>query len=145
MSKLRAEASESFLYYPETDVARGNSKREIDAAVLLDGRLVLVEAKTNNTVTKKEVDYYCGLARRTRAKRLIFATASRRRQDCGSTACACKDESNRDHGWDDGSQVRIAEARQDLLPHGISVETWCYDDLVLKPPVQLLEPFTRRR
>jgi hypothetical protein len=115
LAKLRHRATHSFLYYPESNVVRGGASREIDAAALLDGRLALVEAKTNNTVSKREVDFYCGLARRTRAQRLIFATLARDRPECGTSRCPCLATGNRDHAWDDGSRVRIAGARTDLV------------------------------
>ena len=144
LARLRREANRSFLYYPETAVQRGHTQREIDAVGLLDGRLSVVEAKTNNTLTRREMDYYSALARRTRASRLIFATTSRSRHECGTSACPCLTQQTSDHAWDDGTRVRIATARLQLAAHSISVETWCYRDLVMEPPLPDLASYSRR-
>lgn len=145
LARLRRAAVYSFLYFPETIVTRRGGSREIDAAALLDGRLALVEAKTNNSVTRSEVEFYCDLARRTSAARLIFATTSTARGDCGADNCPCHGQGHRDHAWDDGSRDRIAQARADLSPRGISVDTWCYTDLVTEAAPPILSSYARRR
>jgi hypothetical protein len=143
LARLRREAKYSFLYYPETHIQRGQTQREIDAVGLLDGRLSIVEAKTNNTLTAREVDYYVALARRTRASRMIFATTSRNRGECGTEFCPCLNQATRDHAWDDGTRARIADARGELAQHSVRVETWCYRDLVMEPPLPALAGFSR--
>jgi hypothetical protein len=54
LAHLREAAEDSFLYLPETSLDDGTRTREIDAAALLDGRLVLVEAKSNARLTVAE-------------------------------------------------------------------------------------------
>ena len=143
LARLRRAALQSFLYYPETSVTRGSS-REIDAAVLIDGRLALVEAKTNNSVSAREVEFYVAMARRTRAKSLIFATTALDRNLCGAPKCPCRNEEHRDYAWDDGARGRIARARAELSTHGTTVESWCHELLVVEPVMPDLAPFERR-
>jgi hypothetical protein len=124
LAQLRREARRSFLYLTETALTDSASRtREIDAAALLDGQLVIVEAKSNKTVPKRDVDWYTWLARRTRASRLIFAT--------GETA------------WDQVTRGRIVQAETSLSPSGVQVTSLTRQSLLGSPTPTELERFER--
>ena len=129
LSALRAEASESFLYRPETNLSGPGGTREVDGIALVDGRLVLLEAKTKNSLSTTEMSYYNRAARAARVQRMIFATTSSRRLAVRTPSCPCRGTGNRDHAWDDGAQSLISTARGRLESLGTEVDTWCKESL----------------
>ena len=149
LATLRAEAALSFLYLPETLINDDDGgSREVDIAALVDGELVLVEAKTNNTLTRREVRKYGHLARRCGASRIVFATTAVPDALCGLATCVdCENVHSRNHAdraWDAGARVLIEELRTELESDGVLVESWCAYHLVGQHPHSLLEPFIRR-
>jgi hypothetical protein len=120
---LRSEAEESFLYLPETTLDDGTRSREIDAAALVDGRLVLVEAKSSDGLTQAEVAWYRYLAIKTRAAALLFATKAER--------------------WNETTENRLTILGGELAPKGIAVRSVARDDLLSGNGGEL-EIFVRR-
>jgi len=148
LATLRNEAVNSYLYLAETEISDGKSSREVDIAALLDGTLVLAEAKSSTSLLKKEVAKYAYLARRCGARRVIFATTC-----SGSPECEAGDRNaciqrlgihHADHAWNHGARDAISRARADLATRGISVESLCWADLVAQHGDNPLEYFSRR-
>ncbi len=148
LAALRKQAEESFLYLAETVVRDGATSREVDIAALVDGELVLVEAKSNNSLSANEVAKYRHLARRCGAKRVIFATTARPDVVCGGRSCdgcvAAFGEHHADRAWAVGAQALIQQARTALASDEIAVDTWCFYHLVGQHPTLPLEEFIRR-
>ncbi len=135
LASLRQASKESFLYLPEAELTRQGQTKEADAIALVDGDLVLAEAKSNNSLSTKEIKWYRYAAQRTKARRLVFATANRDQPLCSSLDCdSCAEAGahHRDHAWNDGARAEVADARKRLVAHGITVETHCYRSLVVK-------------
>lgn len=146
LAALRREATESFLYLAETEIV-DSSVREVDIAALVDGALVLVEAKSNNSLSTAEVNKYRYVARRCGAARVIFATTNQPDALCGGEECdtcvASYGTNHADRAWNIGAQALIQDARTALAAHGIHVESWCYHHLVGQYSTSPLEEFIR--
>jgi hypothetical protein len=123
LALLRREARESFLYLPETTYDDGVRAREIDAAALVDGKLIIVEAKSNDALSQTEVAQYRYLARRTHAWRLVFATSQ--------------------PTWNAATTERIEATSDELAGSGVSVVSLSRSDLLESPPSPELEFFVR--
>lgn len=119
--RLRTEANESFLYLPETCLDDGTRVREIDAAMLVDGRLAIVEAKSGDSLSNADVRWYSWLARRTRATRLVFSTTA--------------------SNWNAATETRIADAQTDLNASGIDVISLRRTELLEEPAPGELDRF----
>jgi hypothetical protein len=143
------EAKDSFLYQPEVELHGPNNQREIDAIALLDGGLVLAEAKSNNELAAAEVNWCVYAARRSRASEVLFATTSLSRPLCAALECdRCRAENgehHRDYAWSDGSRIRVSGARQQLVQPGTRVRTLCFESLVAAhgDATEELKPFRR--
>jgi hypothetical protein len=135
LANLRDGARRSLLYLPEVQLtAAGMRDGEADVAALVDGDLLLAEAKSNNELSNAEVGWYRTVAARTRARRLIFATTARTKPLCAALDCeACASshgEHHRDYAWSDASRARVDSTRERLAGRGVSVTTACYRTLV---------------
>jgi hypothetical protein len=134
LAELRQEAKLSLLYQPEVVLRGSNSLGEVDSIALVDGNLILAEAKSANELTASEVRWYRYVAGRTRTRRLLFATTSRQRPLCARLACdTCRERGgahHRDYAWSDGGRTLVEETRQRLADKDVSVETLCYERLV---------------
>jgi hypothetical protein len=135
LSAMRREARRSFLYLPEIELSQaGTATKEVDVLALVDGALMIAEAKSNATISKAELGWYRTIAARTRARRLILATSDNSRPLCRAlecTACATQGgEHHRDYAWDAGTRTRIADTRAKLVNRGIEVRTLCYESLI---------------
>jgi hypothetical protein len=124
LARLRGEAKESFLYLPETSLDDGTRAREIDAAALVDGKLVIVEAKSNSTLSQQDVARYKYLATKTHAWRLAFATS--------------------ELAWNPATAARIDSARDELAESGVELISLQRKEILESPPPQELEFFVRR-
>ena len=123
LALLRSEAKESFLYLPETSLDDGVRPREIDAAALVDGKLIIVEAKSTDVLSQADVARYRYLARRTHAWRLVFATT--------------------EPAWNAATTDRIEAARDELAESGVEVVSLHKGEILESPPPQELELFVR--
>lgn len=133
LAHLRDEARESFLYLPEAQLSGHGHTREADAVALVDGSLTLAEAKSNNSLSRAEVDWYRFAAGRTRARKLLLATTDRSRPMCRTldcARCARQGKHHRDYAWDDGARARVTDTRSRLAALGVEVETACFNSLV---------------
>jgi hypothetical protein len=141
LAALRESARLSLLYLPEAALSHPEAKDgEADVLALIDGKLVLAEAKSNNEISSKEAKWYQYVARRTRAKSLIFATTDRTKPLCSNLECSrCRDENgphHRDYVWNDASRARIQKVREEFQGQGgTQVETFCYAILVSPVPL----------
>lgn len=135
LAALRRQARQSLLYLPEVYLKHDSAKDgEADIAALIDGDLVIAEAKSNNTIEKKEIAWYLHVAQVTKARRLIFASTSRSQPLCSQLKCeACRKEHgpfHRDRAWTDATRERVEQAREAGEDAGVLVETLCYDSLI---------------
>jgi hypothetical protein len=76
---LRARSEESFLYTGDLELIKSGSDSrkpefELDIAAIVDGDIVLGEAKKNNRLDTKEIKKYLHIANKVGAKKLVFAT-----------------------------------------------------------------------
>jgi hypothetical protein len=135
LAALRDQARWSLLYLPELGLSSPNTAAgEADVVALLDGALILAEAKSNNTLSKAEIGWYRTVAARVHAHRLVFATTDNSNRLCQKLECeSCEQQGgayHRDYAWDNASRARIQETRDKLLARNIEVETVCYQTLI---------------
>lgn len=76
---LRAKSQDSFLFTGDLELIKSgsNSRKpefELDIVAIVDGEIVLGEAKKNDKLEDREIKKYFHLAGKTGAKKLIFAT-----------------------------------------------------------------------
>lgn len=150
LASLREASKASFLYLPEAELTKQGQTREADALALVDGDLVLAEAKSNDSLSTREVDWYRYAAQRTKARRLLFATTSQNRPLCKALdcdKCALTGAHHRDYAWNEATKARLEDARKRLSTHGIEVETVCYHSLVVEQGIAdgELSRFERRQ
>lgn len=139
LAALREIADHSLLYLPEISLSHEEAKDgEADVAALVDGDLVIAEAKSNNSISKKEAAWYQYVAERTRARRLVFATTDRSNPLCANLECMrCKAENGphfRDYAWSEGSRQHIGALREKSVGEAnVDVHTLCFQSLVHGP------------
>jgi hypothetical protein len=138
LAALRGSAKASLLYQPEVILRGGNNSREIDAVALVDGDLVIAEAKSNNDLGNAEVKWYRFVAGRAPVSRVVFATTSRDRPLCAALDCVtCRTNGgvhHRDYAWSPSAQSKIADMRSRLSGRGLEVESRCFQALVAEHP-----------
>jgi hypothetical protein len=136
LAVLRRDARHSLLYLPEVALAHDEAKDgEADVAALVDGELVLGEAKSNDQIANKEMKWYQYVARRTRAKGLVFATTARSQSLCKGLECGkCAEEHgayHRDYAWKEATRERIEKLReQSAAESGPAIESHCFQSLI---------------
>jgi hypothetical protein len=133
LSVLRESAELSFLYLPEVISTCDEVVRELDIAALVDGQLVIGEVKSNSRLTKKEITSSRFVAKRARARRLLFATMTRYQGHCKSGDCGkCIElhgENHADMAWGPEVRTEIQRTREILETEGCSVESLCWHSL----------------
>jgi hypothetical protein len=124
LSWLRGQARESLLYLPEVNLfLDGELAGEADFVALVDGRLVLGEAKSNREIPRKELGKLVKAAEAASAAQVVVATLDCD-PECGTPACeGCSEDSqpHPDHAWKPATRERVRASRAAMATRGIEV------------------------
>jgi hypothetical protein len=124
LSWLRGQARESLLYLPEVNLfLDGRLAGEADFIALVDGRLVLGEAKSNREIPRKELGKLVKIAEAAGAVQVVVATLDCD-PACGTPSCeGCSEDGqpHPDHAWKPATRERVRASRAAIATRGIQL------------------------
>ncbi len=136
LDTLNGSTWASFIFAPQIRLdTKDTHSAEIDTIAICDGILTIGEAKSTNSISKKEIGVLESTARRIHAQHFVLSTNSR--QSCKGIDCSTcsQQEHYADNAFGHGStsnwgtRERIIDLRDRLSPLGIRVTSICSEDI----------------
>jgi hypothetical protein len=102
LNYFRRQKKKSFIILGDCEVSKNDKKFEIDINCILDGKLIIGECKSSDTIPKKQIKKYIRLTKELKIDILVFSTT--------------------EHKWNKSTLKELKEQKKKLKKHGIRVE-----------------------